>query len=69
MKNSSRKSASGQPERDPGAPLVRDAGVCYAAGSTRDPFEVFFELMELVEALCPSWPARRSSLQGASFRL
>lgn len=35
----------------------------------RDPFEAFFELMELVEALCPSWPARRSSLQGASFRL
>jgi hypothetical protein len=48
---------------------VREAGVSYVAGSTRDPLEAFFELMELVEALCPSWPARRNRLSGASFRL
>jgi hypothetical protein len=69
LKNSSRNPAPGQPERIPDPPLVREAGVSYVADSTRDPFEAFFELMELVEALCPSWPARRNRLSGASFRL
>jgi hypothetical protein len=49
--------------------LVREGGVPYVPSSTRDPWESWAELMEVVEALCARWPERRHSLPTGSFRL
>jgi hypothetical protein len=65
----SQKSASQPAEREPDALIVRDGGLPYAPSGVRDPFEAWAELMEVVEALCPRWPARPRSANKASFRL
>jgi hypothetical protein len=49
--------------------LVGEGGVPYVASGGRDPMESWVELMEVVEALCVRWPARRQSLHLGSFRL
>jgi len=46
------------------APLiVAEAGVAYAPRH-KDPITAWIELMEVVEALCPRWPAREHGIQG-----
>lgn len=39
--------------------LVREGGARYEPGPREDPFEALFELMEVVEALCPEWRVRK----------
>ena len=56
-------------ERESEVLLVRKGGLPYAPSGARDPFESLAELMEVVETLCPRWPARPRSLHEASFRL
>jgi hypothetical protein len=41
-------------------PLVADGGIDTAHASNRDPYEVLDDLMVVVEALCPRWPARET---------
>ena len=55
------------PAREP--VLVREGGVAYAAEPVADPFVALAELMEVVEALCPEWPRRHSSLATGRFLL
>lgn len=56
--NSSRKPSCPAPDPLPEPVLAREAGVPYRPGPANDPFERWLELMEVVEALCPRWPAR-----------
>lgn len=65
----SQKSASQPAEREPDALLVRDGGLPYTPSGEGDPFEAWAELMGVVEALCPRWPARPRSSNKASSRL
>ena len=66
-------SSSRNPDRDDAPPrdplLVGEGGVAYAAKPEGDPFVALAELMEVVEALCPEWPRRRSSLPSGRFLL
>lgn len=39
-------------------PLASGGGVNIRPVSQRDPYEALDDLMAVVEALCPSWPAR-----------
>lgn len=39
-------------------PLAAEGGVTIAVTDARDPYEVLDDLMVVVEALCPIWPAR-----------
>ena len=41
-------------------PLVADGGINTAQASNRDPYEMLDDLMVVVEALCPRWPARET---------
>ncbi len=36
---------------------------------SRDPFEVLDDLMQVVEALCPTWPPRELFPDTAAFKL
>lgn len=56
------------PDRD-GTPLARDAGLETPALDPRDPYLRLVELMEVLEALCPEWPARPSFPAAAILRL
>jgi hypothetical protein len=38
--------------------FVDDGGISERPTSSRDPFELLDDLMTVVEALCPQWPAR-----------
>jgi hypothetical protein len=58
--NSSRKPIHPAADPLPEPVLVRDAGAPYRPGAAADPFERWMALMEVVEALCPRWPARAS---------
>lgn len=49
--------------------LVREAGVPYAASLDTDPVVAWMSLMEVVEALCPRWPAREPSKAWERFLL
>jgi hypothetical protein len=51
------------------APLVRDGGVQFTPAGDRDPFVAWIDLMEAVEALCPSWPVRALRPDDAPLRL
>ena len=44
--------------------FVREAGVPNRPSRARDPFEAWIALMEVVEALCPRWPARVHRITG-----
>ena len=48
--------------------LVSEGGKRYVYVEAIDSLEVFFELMEVVEALCPVWPERKP-IVGHIFRL
>jgi hypothetical protein len=39
-------------------PLAAEGGVTITVTDARDPYEVLDDLMVVVEALCPIWPAR-----------
>lgn len=49
--------------------LVGEGGVACLAKPEGDPFVALAELMEVVEALCPTWPPRRSGLREGRFLL
>ena len=49
--------------------LVREAGVAYAPVPRLDPLVAWIELMEVVEALCPSWPPRPPVIGSVGFAL
>lgn len=40
--------------------LFADGGVSVPMSSDRDPFEALDDLMTVMDALCPEWPARRN---------
>ena len=50
-------------------PFAADAGKEAPVETNRDPFEVLDDLMVVVEALCPTWPARDTLTEGEQFRL
>ena len=56
-----------------GAVLAREAGVPFqpmlANTSGVDPFDEWLSLMEVVQMLCPVWPARDTPMQGNHWRL
>ena len=54
------KSVEPAPSRDSEPLLVADGGIDTAVVSLRDPYEVLDDLMVVVEALCPRWPARET---------
>jgi len=54
--------------REPSAPLFGSAVPRQHPPVHGDPFADFAELMELVEALCPEWPAR-GPMRGSDFRI
>jgi hypothetical protein len=60
-----------EPNQSPDAEplLVADGGVRTAPISTRDPYEVLDDLMVVVEALCPRWPARDTFKPGGIWLL
>jgi hypothetical protein len=50
--------------------LVREAGVPYQPqGSYEDPIAEWISLMEVVQMLCPVWPARDKPLLGKEWRM
>ena len=49
-------------------PLLAEGGVPYTVVPEGDPLVAFFDLMEVVEMLCPQWPPREP-LHGTDFRL
>jgi hypothetical protein len=55
------------------AVLVREAGVPFQPPldntSGIDPFAEWLSLMEVVQMLCPVWPARYRSMRGDYWRL
>lgn len=50
-------------------PLVGDGGLERTIQTSGDPFEALADLMEVVEALCPIWPVRHSTLSEGRFLL
>ena len=50
-------------------PLSSDGGVNSPPPDTRDPFEALDDLMQVVEALCPTWPDRELFADTESFKL
>lgn len=50
-------------------PLAHNAGVSTAPRDTRDPFAALDDLMVVVDALCPRWPARSTAAGPGLFRL
>ena len=52
------------------AVLVREAGVPFRLPSSDiDPFEEWLSLMEVVQMLCPIWPARHKPCVGKEWLL
>ena len=45
-------------ERLPDPPFTADAGIQSPAGQPEDGFRALDDLMVVIEALCPLWPAR-----------
>ncbi len=58
---------------DSGAVLAREAGVPFqpplGKDSEGDPIAEWLSLMEVVQMLCPAWPARDRPMQGKHWRL
>ena len=55
---------------DSHAVLVREAGVPFRPPSGNiDPFDEWLSLMEVVQMLCPAWPARDKPMLGKEWRL
>jgi hypothetical protein len=56
MRQNDDKSASESPE--PTTPLAGAGGIVVTAAE-REPYEALDDLMNVIEALCPTWPSRR----------
>jgi hypothetical protein len=54
--------SSSKPGNDE-APLAADGGIPFRPRND-DAFARFFELMEVVEMLCPKWPEREHRIDG-----
>ena len=58
---------------DVGAVLAREAGVPFQPqlgnASGIDPIVEWLSLMEVVQTLCPVWPARDRPMRGSDWRL
>jgi hypothetical protein len=55
---------------DAGAVLVREAGVPFQPPlGNVDPFSQWISLMEVVQMLCPAWPARDRPMLGRQWKL
>lgn len=67
--NSSPKSTLANADNGAGPVLVSEAGAVWHPLRTDDPVAAWMDLMEAVEALCPSWPARPQRMAPAGFRL
>jgi hypothetical protein len=50
-------------------PLSGDGGVALPTTDIRDPFEILDDLMQVVEALCPTWPERDLFPDTGGFKL
>jgi hypothetical protein len=50
-------------------PLSADGGLSVPQLDTRDPFEVLDDLMQVIEALCPTWPERGTFSPMSVFKL
>ena len=50
-------------------PLSSDGGLRMPQVDTRDPFEVLDDLIQVIEALCPTWPQRELFRDTAAFKL
>jgi hypothetical protein len=53
----------------PEHPLSSEGGLHWPAVESRDPFEAVDDLMQVVEALCPTWPRRDPFPSSAIFIL
>jgi hypothetical protein len=49
--------------------LAADAGISSAPAASDDPFAALDDLMAVVEALCPVWPARGGFVDGGKMLL
>jgi hypothetical protein len=49
--------------------LASDAGVVTSPPDTRDPFAALDDLMAVIDALCPHWPARSAVAGPGLFKL
>jgi hypothetical protein len=49
--------------------LAADAGVPWEPAPAVDPIASWLSLMEVVQALCPEWPAREQPTRGSIWRL
>jgi hypothetical protein len=53
----------------PKQPLAGAGGIVATVQCERDPYEVLDDLMSVIEALCPTWPARGISFASGKFLL
>lgn len=53
----------------PSHPLASDGGNVESPVDSRDPFEVLDDLMQVIEALCPTYPEREIFGQYAVYKL
>jgi hypothetical protein len=50
-------------------PLASEGGIGESPADSRDPFEVLDDLMQVIEALCPTYPQRDTFPHGTIFKL
>jgi hypothetical protein len=71
--NAESNSESAIDRTDAGVLLAREAGVPFqlpmGKASGVDPFTEWLSLMEVVQMLCPVWPARDTPMQGNHWRI
>ncbi|HEY8053481.1 MAG TPA: hypothetical protein VIE42_11845 [Steroidobacteraceae bacterium] len=49
--------------------LARAAGIDEPPADSRGPFEVLDDLMQVIEALCPTYPERDTFADSSAFKL
>ena len=71
--NAESNSESAIDRADAAVVLAREAGVPFhlpmGKASGVDPFTEWLSLMEVVQMLCPVWPARDTPMQGNHWRI
>jgi hypothetical protein len=50
-------------------PLASEGGISESPADSRGPFEVLDDLMQVIEALCPTYPERDTFTDSAAFKL